>query len=97
MKGVVMIESSGIVGKWPGGDSVTFAVADVVALGKQRCHGDFVTRYVVRLEDGREAMVESDGRTEAEQRWLRRTSKRIPFGVLTSRDCPEVTDWVPVR
>jgi hypothetical protein len=95
MKGVLMTVTKGFSGAWPGGDFVEFAIADVVALGKQRRYDDFVTRLVARLADGREAMIEAEGRTEDEQRWLREQSKRVPFS-MASRDCPEVTSWVEV-
>lgn len=61
-----------------GGAPRTFQRTDVAAFGKVRVWADFVVRYVVRLQDGTEVMVNASDQAD-DERWLRQQSRILGY------------------
>ena len=77
MIGTVALYVEGTGHPWPGGDRIAFEQTSVRALGRMSAYNDFVTRYLVRLDDGREAFVKVADQSKEEQTWLRRLQREI--------------------
>lgn len=77
---------------WPGGAAREFTRADVVAIGKVRVYGDFVTRYLVRLADGAELFVNGAELVQEDARWLAKLGRGFTSG-LPSREAGWSLRW----
>jgi DNA-binding cell septation regulator SpoVG len=62
---------------WPGGESISFEREVVRAVGQLTAYNDFVTRYLVRLVDGREAFVVIRDQPDADQKWFKAICRQI--------------------
>lgn len=107
MRGIAAVQEETSRILWPGGDSCTFDLDQVRALGKQELYGSFVSRFLVRLLDGQLVFVVVSYQSAAEQTWLRQLSRREltqrrkerlagTVGSYPTRDCPEVIRWIEV-
>ena len=80
---------------YAGGPPCTFERDQVVRFGKSSMYGDFVTRYWVKLADGREVFVNASAQSKDDERWLRREMRKVPSPV-SSRHVPDAWCWVDV-
>lgn len=71
---------------------VEFQRADVVAFGKLRWYADFVVRYLVRLTDGREVMVNATEQVD-DERWLRKQARILGHEGMCDRETGWVEKW----
>lgn len=78
---------------YAGGAPVEVDESEVVAFGKLRSYGDFVTRFLLRLRDGREVFVIGTLQTEAAAKWLRKMSKKTHFTAYPNRESGWVFAW----
>lgn len=62
---------------YAGGNSVTFAQADVRRFGKVCAWGDATTKFVVELRDGALVCIRACDQEKNEERWLRRIAKPV--------------------
>lgn len=93
MKGTVASRTTGVEGPWPGGGSRSFERSEVVAFGKIRRYGDFLTRYMVRLADGAEIFVKACDQPREDERWLRQLARGAEGPEYPNRDVPVVLTW----
>ncbi len=62
---------------YPGGAVLWATDTEVLALGKLTAYGDSVTRYMLRLRDGREVFVKASEQASVAEKWLRKLAKGI--------------------
>lgn len=88
---------------WPGGELVCFKSKEVSAVGHLTSYNDFVTRYLVRLANGRTAFVKIVDQSEVDQQWLRALARAFNHElhqraiegklVVPSRESPYILHW----
>lgn len=79
-------------GSWAGGPRRVFERGDVVAIGKLRRYGDFVTRFVVRLSAGVEVQVTGSEQPDGDRKWLTKLGGNVPCE-LPTREVPWTLTW----
>lgn len=62
---------------YAGGLFRDFTREDITAFGKLNAWGDAVTRYLVRLSDGREFFVKANKQSKDDERWLRKIARKV--------------------